>query len=48
MERNLFVYSWSGTKFLELGIRQTTVVLSNADRKCNHIDDHVKIKEFGS
>ena len=35
----------SGKKSLELGIRQTTVVLSNPDRKSNDSDDYVKIKE---
>ena len=31
-------------RFLELGIRQTTSVLSNSDRKSSH--DHEKMKEI--
>jgi len=39
-------YMGSGKKSLELGIRQTTAVLSNPDRKSNDSDDHMKIKEL--
>ena len=39
-------YMGSGKKSLELGIRQTTAVLSNPDRKSNDGDDHMQIKEL--
>ena len=35
----------SGKKSLELGIRQTTVVLSNTDQKSNDSDEYMEIKE---
>ena len=38
-------YMGSGKKSLELGIRQTTAVLSNPDRKSNDGDEYVKLKE---
>ena len=38
-------YMGSGKKSLELGIRQTTAVLSNPDRKSNDSDEYVKLKE---
>ena len=38
-------YMGSGKKSLELGIRQTTAVLSNPDRKSNGYDDYAKMKE---
>ena len=38
-------YIGSGKKSLQLGIRQTTAVLSNPDRKSNDNDDYVKMKE---
>ena len=37
--------SKSLTKSLKLGIRQTTAVLQNPDRKSNDSDDYVKMKE---
>ena len=36
----------SEKKSLEFGIRQTTAVLSNPDRKSNDSNDYVKMKEI--
>ena len=38
-------YMGSGKKSLELGIRQTTVVVSNPDRTPNDSDVYIKMKE---
>ena len=38
-------YMRSRKKSLELGVRQTTAVLSNPDRKSNGSDDYINMKE---